>query len=210
MRRQDLVRIGLARAHDRLFHLGACRNVLCKRHQHRLPIRPIRRRQQHPVRLLPPHFSRRKIRHHHHFAPNKLLRRISQRDSRQHLPHFISDIHHHFEQLVRSLHFLCGFHYANSQLNFREIINRDFRAWYRRCRRRRSGRSPSRCTRRRRATRRRRSRCCGRHSTRIANFVFHGFYPLHCFFFLNARKHRFRLTSSRAWLKSTPLQLIDP
>src|SRR4029077_10140119 len=134
-----------------------------KRHQHRLAIRPIRRRQQHPVRLLPPHLSRRKIRHHPHFAPNKLLRSISQRDSRQHLPHFIPDINHHFQQLVRPLHFLSGLHQSHSQLHFREIINRDF------CPRRRSRssghscHSPSRCTGRRRATRRRRSRCCGRH-----------------------------------------------
>src|ERR1700722_11058341 len=188
MRRQDLVRIGLAGAHDRLLHLGACRNILCKRHQHRLAIRPIRRRQQHSFRLLPPHFSRRKIRHHHHFAPNKFLRRISQRDSRQHLPHFISDINHRLQQLVCPLHFLSGLHQSHSQLNFREIINRDF------CSRRgsrssgRSCHSPSRGT-DRRATRRRRSRCCGRHSTRIANFVFHGFYPLPCFFFLYSRKN---------------------
>ena len=72
------------------------------------------------------HLARREIRDDHHFAAHQIFRRVSERDARQNLPHFVANIDHQLKELVRALNALGGFHHADAQLDFRKVFDCDF------------------------------------------------------------------------------------
>ena len=79
-----------------------------------LPSAPAEACQQHAVGLDAAHLSWREVRDDHNFAADEIFRRISERDSRQHLADFVANVHGQLKQLVGALDAFRRFHHADS------------------------------------------------------------------------------------------------
>src|SRR6516164_1770685 len=165
----------------RLLHPGAWGDLFGKCAQHWLAVGANGCGQEHAVRLKPAHLPGREIRDDYDSAPDQILGGVSEGNSRENLPSFISDVDKQFQQFVRALNSFRRFHLADAQLNFREIVNANFVVA-----------DASRSRRRTLFARLERSR-----GSRISHFLFHCLNPFLNLSMINARKDRLRFRNAR-------------
>ena len=78
------------------------------------------------MRSNPLQFARFKIRHNHHLAANELFRLINKRNSGHNGPWFgFADIDLEVKKLLGAFDLLGGFYFANAQVYFAEVVNRN-------------------------------------------------------------------------------------
>src|SRR5438876_4812079 len=155
-------------------------------------------RYDHAVGFYASKLARREIDHNSDFAADQFFGFVILRDAGANLANLRANIHGKLQQFVRANNAFGGFDLPDAHLNFCKVLDPYFF-----CSGRRSG-----CS-RTASGRRARWRCRSDGRRLFLWFVFHGFHPLDCFCFFDAREKRLRLSERRTRRELPPSQAIQ-
>src|SRR5438477_2634955 len=142
--------------------------------------------------------ARREIEHNSDFAADQFFGFVILRDASADLANFSANIHGKLQEFVRANDAFGGFDLTNAHFDFGKVLDADFFI----CGRRSGGSSAA-------SGGRACVRCRSGGRRLFLWFVFHGFHPLDCFCFFNAREKRLRFSKWRARGKLSPSQAIQ-
>lgn len=122
--REINVSVGIDQIHSaELFQPRANRHVFEETCEDGLALGPNGGGDDHAVGFNAAQFSRREVHNDYYFASDKLFGFVRGGDAGDDLAYFCADIYGELQNFVRALNAFSGFHFADAQFNFQEILD---------------------------------------------------------------------------------------